>query len=221
MTSDKTKDWGNDPNAPIVLYTDPMLAVEASARAASRTSSQQDQEKEENFSVGAHAVHTVLLCRLDLGRRHTMYGSRSQALQPSKELAAQIPPECHTGMVSYSNHGKSDAGGGTAGAFYIVRREHAYRIVPECYLLAQESPRVWPGTTKDDKKKGLDGAKIEKVLAELTMPAHQSLIGKEAKRITSMFDKRVLKEVQRYEHRIYQEMDPETAEQLQQSENEV
>ena len=44
-----------------------------------------------NFCLGPHAVHTVLLCRLDLGRRHTLYGNRSQALSPSKELAAQIP----------------------------------------------------------------------------------------------------------------------------------
>ena len=53
------------------------------------------------------------------------------------------------------------------------------------------------------------------------MPAHASVIGKEAKRITQDFETNVLKEVQRYEHRIFQEMDPETAEQLQQSENEV
>ena len=96
--------------------------------------------------MGVHAVHTVLLCRLDLGRRHTMYGSRAQAIQPSKELAAQIPPECHTGMVSYGS------GQSTAGAFYIVRREHAYRIVPECYLLAQESPKVWPGSGASEGK---------------------------------------------------------------------
>ena len=53
------------------------------------------------------------------------------------------------------------------------------------------------------------------------MPVHQTAVGKEAKKLTNVFEKRVLKEVQRYEHRIFQEMDPETAEQLQQSENEV
>ena len=58
-------------------------------------------------------------------------------------------------------------------------------------------------------------------LSELTMPVHQTAVGKEAKKLTNVFEKRVLKEVQRYEHRIFQEMDPETAEQLQQSENEV
>jgi hypothetical protein len=226
-------DWGKDAHAPIVLYTDPMLAVEASARAAARSSSNGgnngsnnggNNDEEGTFSLGAHAVHTVLLCRLELGRRHTMYGNRTQAMQPSKELAAQIPPECHTGMVSYSSTNKNE--GGTAGAFYIVRREHAHRIVPECYLLAQESPRVWPGTVgkdaKDIKKNNkLDGEKIEKVLSELTMPVHQTAVGKEAKKLTNVFEKKVLKEVQRYEHRIFQEMDPETAEQLQQSENEV
>ena len=115
----------------------------------------------------------------------------------------------------------------------MVRAEHAQRIVPECYLLAQESPRKWPGSGSLDDgsgsssgKKGsdvhnLDGAKIEKVLAELTMPAQSSAVGKEAQRITAEFERKVLKEVQRYEHRIFQEMDPETAEQLQQSENEV
>ena len=177
-----------------------------------------------NFCLGPHAVHTVLLCRLDLGRRHTLYGNRSQALSPSKELAAQIPPECHTGMVSYGG------GQSTAGAFYIVRKEHAHRIVPECYLLSQESPHVWPGKNLNENgntgnsKKGknsLDGLKIEKVLSELTMPASSSVVGKEAKKITTEFERKVLKEIQRYEHRIFQEMDPETAEQLQQSENEV
>ena len=79
---------------------------------------------------------------------------------------------------------------------------------------------IW-AATKSTKHTTLDGAKIEKVLAELTMPAHASVIGKEAKRITQDFETNVLKEVQRYEHRIFQEMDPETAEQLQQSENEV
>ena len=119
-------------------------------------------------------------------------------------------------MVSYSSNNKNE--GGTAGAFYIVRREvrctatgtspcftvfhgvslcfivfhcvftvscthiprrvfpsdqHAHRIVPECYLLAQESPRVWPGTVgkdaKDIKKNNkLDGAKIEKVYVDPT-----------------------------------------------------
>ena len=53
------------------------------------------------------------------------------------------------------------------------------------------------------------------------MPVHQTAVGKEAKKLTNVFEKRVLKEVQRYEHRMFQEMDPETAEQLQQSENEV
>jgi TolA-binding protein len=62
---------------------------------------------------------------------------------------------------------------------------------------------------------------MEKVLSELTMPASQSAVGKEGRRMTTEFERKVLKEVQRYEHRIYQEMDPETAEQLQQNENEV
>ena len=53
------------------------------------------------------------------------------------------------------------------------------------------------------------------------MPASSSVVGKEAKKITTEFERKVLKEIQRYEHRIFQEMDPETAEQLQQSENEV
>jgi hypothetical protein len=110
-------DWGQDTNAPIVLYTDPMLAVEASAAAQLRatrdgtTSNGTNQETDgtkkkkktttttEDFTTGVHAVHTVLLCRLDLGRRHTLYGSRAQAFKPTRELAAQIPPECHTGMV--------------------------------------------------------------------------------------------------------------------------
>jgi hypothetical protein len=117
-------------------------------------------------------------------------------------------------MVSYGG------GQSTAGAFYIVRRDHAHRIVPECYLLSQESPKQWPGSDKSSSK-SLDGSKIEKVLSELTMPANQSLVGKEGKKMTSEFEKKVLKEVQRYEHRIFQEMDPETAEELQQSENEV
>ena len=127
-------------------------------------------------------------------------------------------------MVSYGG------GQSTAGAFYIVRKEHAHRIVPECYLLSQESPHVWPGKNLNENgntgnsKKGknsLDGLKIEKVLSELTMPASSSVVGKEAKKITTEFERKVLKEIQRYEHRIFQEMDPETAEQLQQSENEV
>ena len=63
----------------------------------------------DDFSTGVHAVHTVLLCRLDLGRRHTLYGSRAQAFKPTRELAAQIPPECHTGMVSYGG-GQTTAG---------------------------------------------------------------------------------------------------------------
>jgi hypothetical protein len=250
---------GGGDGAPIVLYTDPMLAVEASAAAAKAEaatpgsamyaerkraghgegggkddssgsasgsgggdgSSSFSVDNAESFSTGNHAVHAVLLCRLDLGRRHTLYGSRAQALAPSKELAAQIPPECHTGMVSY--------GGGAAasgnGAFYLVRQEHAHRIIPECYVLAQEAPRKWPGSTRGGDGAvgvpGLDGAKIEKVLAELTMPASSSGVGKDAQRITSEFERKVLKEVQHYEHRIFQEMDPETAEQLQHSENEV
>ena len=53
------------------------------------------------------------------------------------------------------------------------------------------------------------------------MPASSSVVGKEAKKITTEFERKVLKEIQRYEHRIFQEMDPETAEQLQQSENEI
>ena len=234
----------DDLNSPIVLYTDPMLAVEASAAASKAEGApgaaihaKQDQsgnkegeksdgssglspQNTKSFSTGDHAVHTVLLCRLDLGRRHTLYGSRAQALAPSKELAAQIPPECHTGMVSYGSGGSNGNG-----AFYLVRPEHAHRIVPECYVLAQESPRTWPGTIRGNDSSvdvlSLDGAKIEKVLAELTMPASSSGVGKDAHRITAEFERKVLKEVQHYEHRIFQEMDPETAEQLQHSENEV
>jgi len=58
-------------------------------------------------------------------------------------------------------------------------------------------------------------------LAELTLPASQSMTGKEGQKITTEFERKILKEIQRYEHRIFQEMDPETAEQLQQSENEI
>ena len=96
-------------------------------------------------------------------------------------------------------------------------------------MLSQESPKQWPGYGPGSGKKNeggkskstLAGTKIEKVLAELTIPAKQSMTGKEGQKMTTEFERKVFKEVQRYEHRIFQEMDPETAEQLQQSENEI
>lgn len=223
---------------PIVLYTDPTLAVEMSARAAAtaaaassgseeasksdaKSDGDGDSDRQQSSStagtaaldpaqvaVGPHAVHTVLLCRVALGRVHTLYGTRAQGINPSRELAAQIPPECQAGQVNYGS-------GQSAGAFYLMRQDSAPRIFPECYLLVQESPKKWPGGIS------LDNSKLERLLAELTMPMEATAAGREVARLTAEFDRKTQKEMQRYEHRVFQEMDPETAEQLQQSEAEV
>ena len=63
-----------------------------------------------------------------------------------------------------------------------------------------------------------EDVKMEKVLSELTS---QSAVGKEERRMTSLKDKVMKEKCKEYEHRIYEEMNPETAEQLQQNENEV
>ena len=112
-------------------------------------------------------------------------------------------------------HAQQDGSGNNAGAFYIMPSQYASRIVPETFLLVQDTPKVSPGGLN------LSGVKLEQMLSELTLPGENSGPGREANRVHADFERRVLKEMQRYEQRVAQEMDPETASQLQEAETEV
>ena len=94
----------------------------------------------------------------------------------------------------------------------MIRPEHAARIIPESFLLVQEIPKKRAGGIS------LTGVKLEQMLSELTLPGDSSGPGREAQRVHADFERRVLKEMQRYEQRVAQEMDPETASQLQEAE---
>jgi hypothetical protein len=184
----------------LVLHTDPVLAVERSFLG---------DKVAGDADVGqAGKVYVALLCRVAIGQRHTLYGTRSQALDPPADLLSQLPPESHSGQVNYGS-------GSGAGAYYVIRPEHAARIIPESFLLIQEVPKKRAGGVS------LTGVKLEQMLSELTLPGDTSGPGREAHRVHADFERRVLKEMQRYEQRVAQEMDPETASQLQETEAEV
>ena len=187
-------------DGPIVLHTDPVLAIERCVRG--------DLNAGDEDAGVSGKVYVALLCRVALGQRHTLYGTRGQAVAPPSDLISQLPSECHTGQVNYGT-------GNSAGAYYVVRPEHAVRIVPESFLLVQELPKTQPGGIS------LTGIKLEQMLSELTLPIDLSGPGREAARIREDYERRVLKEMQKYEQRVAQEMDPETAAQLQEAEAEI
>jgi len=187
-------------DGPIVLHTDPVLAIERCVRGDLKAG-------DEDAGVSGK-IYVALLCRVALGQRHTLYGTRGQAVDPPSDLLEQIPPECHTGQVNYGT-------GNNAGAYYVIRPEHSMRAVPESFLLVQELQKTQPGGIS------LTGIKLEQMLSELTLPIDLSGPGREASRIRDDYERRVLKEMQRYEQRVAQEMDPETAAQLQEAEAEV
>lgn len=186
--------------AGLVLHTDPVLAIERSIRLDTLSG------KIEDGATGTIVV--ALLCRVAVGQKHVLYGTRGQAVDPPADLLGQMPPDSHSGQVNYGS-------GNNAGAFYIMPSQYASRIVPETFLLVQDTPKVSPGGLN------LSGVKLEQMLSELTLPGENSGPGREANRVHADFERRVLKEMQRYEQRVAQEMDPETASQLQEAETEV
>ena len=106
--------------------------------------------------------------RVAPGSRHTIYGSQEQAVKTlapatgkfyyGRRLLAQVPAECHSGQINY--------GLARRRCIFVMQSSKAYagRILPECLVLAQESPKTWPGGVQ------LSGQKLEQVLAQLTLP---------------------------------------------------
>ena len=68
---------------------------------------------------------------------------------------------------------------------------------------------------------GLDinSSSLESLLDDLALPAQMS--NQAARSITPAFEKRAAAELQRYENRVWQEIDPETASRLQEAETEA
>ena len=94
-----------------------------------------------------------------------------------------------------------------------------------CYLLSQESPMnssiiVTSGTSCKKFRWSACGKVWRWRRCWASWPS-QSAVGKEGRRMTSLKDKVMKEKCKEYDHRIYQEMNPETAVQLQQNENEV
>ena len=124
----------------MVLHTDPVLAIERCVRGDLKAG-------DEDAGVSGK-IYVALLCRVALGQRHTLYGTRGQAVDPPSDLLEQIPPECHTGQVNYGT-------GNNAGAYYVIRPEHSMRAVPESFLLVQELPKTQPGRNQFENHKGI------------------------------------------------------------------